>query len=73
MKNGVLSMDTPRNPEWKRMGRPPKDENAMLERINIRIPPEMARRIETISRERMDKPDKSVVIRELLAVALERY
>ena len=66
-------MDTRLNPEWKRRGRPPKNDDAMLDRVNIRIPREMMRRIAEISNERLDKPDKAVVIRELLAVALERY
>ena len=64
---------TPPNPEWKRLGRPPKGDATMMERINIRIPPAMMRKIEEITSSRIDKPDKAVVIRELLAVALERY
>lgn len=65
--------DTPLNPEWKRRGRPPKGDDAMLERINIRVPRAMMNMIRDISVSRIDKPDKAVVIRELLAVALERY
>ena len=51
-------------------GRPPKDGTAMLEPITIRLPPEMARKIEAIRAKRLDAPDKATIIRELLAKAL---
>jgi len=42
----------------------------LLDRINIRVPREMMRMIEAISDERIDRPEKAQVIRELLAQAL---
>ena len=61
--------ETPLNPRWERIGAPLKYDVVMFERLNIRIPEDMMRKIETIAGGRA----KSVVIRELLAVALERY
>lgn len=43
----------------------------MLDRINIRVPREMMMVIERIANERLDKPDRAAVIRELLAEAIE--
>jgi len=54
----------------KKRGRPPKGDDALLDRINIRVPREMMRMIEAISDERIDRPEKAQVIRELLAQAL---
>lgn len=53
-------------------GRPPKHGSAMLEPVTIRLPPPMMRRIEKIMASRLDAPDKSTVIRELIAKALDR-
>lgn len=42
----------------------------MLAPITIRLPEPMMREIEALQADRMDQPDKSQVIRELLAKAL---
>lgn len=55
----------------RRPGRPLKGEDALLDRINIRVPREMMMVIERIANERLDKPDRAAVIRELLAEAIE--
>jgi len=56
----------------KKRGRPPKQgDAAMLEPVTIRLPPEMARKIEALKAGRLDAPDKSTIIRELLAKALK--
>lgn len=43
----------------------------MLAPITIRLPEPMMQRIEALQAGRMDQPDKSQIIRELLAKALE--
>jgi hypothetical protein len=52
------------------LGRPPKGDDAMLQPITIRLPAEMMRQIEVLRAGRLDAPDKSTIIRELLAKAL---
>jgi hypothetical protein len=52
-------------------GRPPKGDDAMLQPVTIRLPAEMVRQIEVIRAGRLDAPDKSTIIRELLAKALQ--
>jgi hypothetical protein len=47
------------------------ENEAMLEPVMIRLPPAMVREIEALQRGRLDAPNKSVIIRELLASALE--
>jgi metal-responsive CopG/Arc/MetJ family transcriptional regulator len=54
----------------KRMGRPPKGEASLLQAINIRLPKGMVDEITAISASRLDAPDRSTVIRELLAEAI---
>lgn len=44
----------------------------MLEPITIRLPAPMMQQIEAIMGKRLDAPDKSAVVRELLADALSR-
>lgn len=60
------------NPSWERRGRPPEGDDALFQRLNIRIPGEMMRMIDEISSTRIDKPAKARVVRELLAIALSR-
>jgi Ribbon-helix-helix protein, copG family len=50
-------------------GRPPKPET-LLEPITIRLPEPMMRQIEARMAKRLDAPDKSTMIRELIAKAL---
>jgi hypothetical protein len=52
-------------------GRPPKGDDAMLQPVTIRLPAEMVRQIEALRAGRLDAPDKSTLIRELLAKALQ--
>jgi hypothetical protein len=51
-------------------GRPPKYADKMLAPITVRFPIPMMRAIEVIAEDRMDAPDKSAVVRELVAEAL---
>jgi Arc/MetJ-type ribon-helix-helix transcriptional regulator len=51
-------------------GRPPKEGKAMMTPIPVRFPEEMIEAIEAIQAKRMDRPEKSAVIRELVAEAL---
>jgi Arc/MetJ-type ribon-helix-helix transcriptional regulator len=44
----------------------------MLEPITIRLPAPMMKQIEAMMAKRLDAPDKSQVVRELLADALSR-
>jgi Arc/MetJ-type ribon-helix-helix transcriptional regulator len=55
----------------KTRGRPPKGEEALMQPITIRLPPEMVARIDEMRAGRLDAPDKSTIIRELLAKALK--
>jgi hypothetical protein len=52
-------------------GRRPKADVAMLEPITIRLPALMVRQLEAIQAKRLDAPDKSSLIRELLAKAIK--
>lgn len=54
----------------RRMGRPPKGAEAMLNPITIRFPKEMLEAIDAIQSSRMDRPERGQVIRELVAEAL---
>lgn len=53
-------------------GRPPKEEEAMHARINIRIPQTIMRAIEDLRDERKDGAETAHVVRELLVLALEK-
>ena len=54
-----------------KMGRPPMGTEAMMSPMPVRFPKEMRDRIEAIRAQRLDKPEVSAVIRELIAEALE--
>jgi Arc/MetJ-type ribon-helix-helix transcriptional regulator len=43
----------------------------MLQPMTIRLPAEMVRQIEALRAGRLDAPDKSTIVRELLAKALQ--
>lgn len=51
-------------------GRPPKGDKAMMTPIAVRFPEPMRTEIERIQASRMDRPDLSAIIRELVAEAL---
>jgi len=51
-------------------GRSPIGDEAMLEPVTIRLPREMVARINAIRSQRLDRPDKSTVVRELIAKGL---
>jgi hypothetical protein len=51
-------------------GRPPKDAEAMFDRINIRVPRPIMEKIDALHRSRGDGADKAQIIRELLVKAL---
>ena len=53
-----------------RMGRPLKGAENLMSPIMIRLPPAMVAEIQAISASRMDAPDRSSLIRELLAEAM---
>lgn len=53
------------------MGRPPKGEKAMMTPIAVRFPPAMREQLERIKAERMDGPEISAIVRELVAEALQ--
>jgi Arc/MetJ-type ribon-helix-helix transcriptional regulator len=55
----------------KRKGRPPVGRHTMGAPIALRFPEEMLEAIDAISASRMDRPDRSAVIRQLVAEALE--
>jgi hypothetical protein len=55
----------------KRMGRPPKGEEAMMAPITIRLPAAMRAEIDAIQAARMDAPDTAAVVRELIAEGLK--
>ena len=52
-------------------GRPPIGTEAMMSPMPVRFPKEMRERIEAIRAQRMDRPEASAVIRELIAEALD--
>jgi hypothetical protein len=51
-------------------GRPPIHGKAMMTPIPVRFPQAMIEAIEAIQVERMDRPEKGAIIRELVAEAL---
>ena len=57
--------------EPRRMGRPPKGDEAMLSPITIRFPRAMLEAISAIQASRMDEPERGQVVRELVAEALQ--
>jgi metal-responsive CopG/Arc/MetJ family transcriptional regulator len=54
--------------EKRPRGRPPSDET--MEQIAIRFPKPMLATIDAMLRGRLDRPDRSAIIRELLAEAI---
>lgn len=54
----------------RRMGRPKKPEGAMRQ-VAIRFPEEMLEALDAIAAERLDRPDRASVVREIIAQALE--
>jgi hypothetical protein len=61
----ILTQSRPR-------GRPFKGDEALYDRINIRVPRGLMAEIEKIQASRLDRPDKAVIVRELLAEAIGR-
>ena len=53
-----------------RLGRPPKGQETMLARVNIRIPKPLMTRIEKIRESREDGADTAQVIREVMAAGV---
>lgn len=56
----------------KRTGRPPKGDKAMMRPIAVRFPEPMRVELERIQANRMDQPELSAIIRELVAEALQQ-
>jgi hypothetical protein len=52
------------------MGRPPKGDDTMTRALTIRFPAALWTEIEAIRSGRLDNPDATAVIRELLAEAI---
>lgn len=57
--------------EKRQRGRPPRGDEPMMYPVQVRLPREMRDRLDAIITHRLDRPDLSTVIRELLAKALE--
>ena len=55
------------------IGRPPKDGSKAMRYspLAVRLPEAMISQIDAIAADRLDQPDRSTVIRQLLAEALE--
>lgn len=53
-----------------RPGTEPIYDEAMPEGVNVRFPKEMLEKIDRLRHRRIDKPNRSVMIRELVASAL---
>lgn len=60
-----------RKPSKKPMGRPPKPESERLGFVGIRFSNEMLEMIDSMRAERIDKPDRSAFIRELVGEAIQ--
>ena len=58
--------------EKRKMGRLPAEgrDEPLGESLHIRLPPEMVRKIDAICRSRLDRPNQSAVVRELIAKGL---
>jgi hypothetical protein len=52
-------------------GRPPINQGEVMIQLAIRFPPPMIEAIDAIRADRLDCPDRAVIIRELVARALE--
>ena len=52
-------------------GRPPKHEKALMRPMTIRLTEEIHERLEARSAARIDHPDKSAIIRDILSEALK--
>ncbi|MGE0701072.1 MAG: hypothetical protein AB7O57_18400 [Hyphomicrobiaceae bacterium] len=59
-----------KKPAKRGRGRPPKLDDRMVQ-ITIRLPAEIIDLADAISAARLDKPERSVVLREALALGLE--
>jgi len=53
-----------------RAGRPPKDQDERMQLVHVRLPLAMVAAIDGLAEHRVDRPDRSHMIRELLADAL---
>ena len=54
----------------RKVGRPPINDEALLERLNIRLDQRMLAKIKSIQAKRIDGASDAQIIRELLAEAL---
>jgi metal-responsive CopG/Arc/MetJ family transcriptional regulator len=59
-----------KTPKRRARGRPPKGDHTM-EQIAIRFPKPMLALVDEIVAGRLDRPDRSSIIRELVAEALQ--
>lgn len=53
----------------KKRGRPTTDDN--MEQITMRVPKEMIAVVNEISDGRLDRPDRSTILREAMAIGLK--
>ena len=67
---GCISIDMIEK-EHKKPGRPPLVGDTM-QQIALRLPKVMIKALDEMADARLDRPDRSVLIRELLAEGLER-
>lgn len=56
--------------ETRGVGRPKMPEDEKLISVNLRLTPAMVEWIDRQGRERLDRPNRSTVVREALAVAM---
>ena len=52
-------------------GRPHKPDDTAFEQVSVRLPKPMLRKIDEVCASRVDAPDRSKAIRELIAKGLE--
>lgn len=57
--------------EKRGRGRPPKHETTLMKPMTIRLTEDIDQRLEARRAARLDHPDKSVIVREILAEALK--
>lgn len=55
----------------KKMGRPPKGDEAMLNPVTVRLPPALLERFEELVAARQDGASKGQVLREVILAGIE--
>lgn len=55
----------------RRPGRPAMKANERAGQVAVRFPPSLIERVDEVRLARLDQPDRSTIIRELVALGLE--